>query len=244
MEYTQQNLLRVGDIIAEIAKTLASLKRQAQKAESYKRYRAEIRELELWVASHRWFELTGEQRVLREQLGAASASADGARVALRMREAELEAERLDLQLIEADVDSAQTASYEADNSVKLLESQIAHHGEQAAQLKEREHAAAADVKGIAEQRQIVCCHIGEIWHHYEILIHLIVLSELVQAGEDFVILFKRQPTVLHKFWMPAVIEVQRRQAAGKRFDQGVGTWVVAARGDVNIVLAQNLCQFF
>ena len=53
MEQTQQNLLRVGDIIGELEKTLASLKRQAQKAERYKSYREEIRELELWVASHR-----------------------------------------------------------------------------------------------------------------------------------------------------------------------------------------------
>ena len=33
MDYTQQNLLRVSDVIGEIQKTLASLKRQAQKAE-------------------------------------------------------------------------------------------------------------------------------------------------------------------------------------------------------------------
>jgi len=153
MEHTQNNLLRVSDIITEIQKTLASLKRQAQKAERYKRYRTEIRELELWIASHRWFELTAEHQVLRVQLGDASASADGARLALRMREAELEAERLNLQGVEADVDRAQTAAYEADNSVKLLESQIAHHGEQLGQLKEREQAAAADVDNIAQQRE-------------------------------------------------------------------------------------------
>ena len=35
MEQTQQNLLRVGDIVAEIERNLGSLKRQAAKAERY-----------------------------------------------------------------------------------------------------------------------------------------------------------------------------------------------------------------
>src|SRR5689334_11186651 len=67
MEYTQQNLLRINDVVRELESTLASLKRQAQKAERYKRYRAEIRDLELWIAAHRWLELTSGHKVARSQ---------------------------------------------------------------------------------------------------------------------------------------------------------------------------------
>ncbi|HEY8427765.1 MAG TPA: AAA family ATPase, partial [Sandaracinaceae bacterium] len=38
MEQTRQNLLRISDIIGEIEKSLVTLKRQAQKAERYKKY--------------------------------------------------------------------------------------------------------------------------------------------------------------------------------------------------------------
>jgi chromosome segregation protein len=51
MDQTRQNLLRVTDIIGELERSLASLKRQAQKAERYKRYKKEMRDLDLWVAS-------------------------------------------------------------------------------------------------------------------------------------------------------------------------------------------------
>lgn len=152
MEHTQQNLLRVSDIIQEIQKTLSSLKRQAQKAERYKRYRSEIRDLELWIATHRWFELTGEHRVLSEQLDAVSASADAARAALQAREAELEGERVVLQTRESDVEQAQTRAYEADNAVKLLESQIAHALEQRAHVQEQEAATERELASLGQQR--------------------------------------------------------------------------------------------
>src|SRR6185437_3059151 len=59
MELTQQNLLRVGDIVAEIDRSLASLKRQAAKAERFVAYRNELEDLQLHEASHRYLELAG-----------------------------------------------------------------------------------------------------------------------------------------------------------------------------------------
>jgi chromosome segregation protein len=153
MEYTQQNLLRVSDVIGELQNTLASLKRQAQKAERYKKYRAEIRDLELWVASHRWLELTTTHRVASSRLQEVEARVEGARAALRVREAELEAERLALQSTEDDLSRAQAKAYESDNAVRLLESEIQHHGQQLQALREREASAQREVEGLLGQRE-------------------------------------------------------------------------------------------
>ncbi|HKU41527.1 MAG TPA: chromosome segregation protein SMC [Polyangiales bacterium] len=153
MEQTQQNLLRVNDIIEEIQKTLASLKRQAQKAERYKRYREEIRDLELWLGAHRFLELHVTHNVLVKQMDHAVATAEGARAALRVREAELEAERVTLQSLESVVDKAQTKAYAADNAVRLLESQLAHHTQQLEQMREREASGQRELERLATQRQ-------------------------------------------------------------------------------------------
>jgi chromosome segregation protein len=59
MELTEQNLLRVGDIVAEIDRNLASLRRQAAKAERFVAYRNELEDLQLHEASHRYLELVG-----------------------------------------------------------------------------------------------------------------------------------------------------------------------------------------
>lgn len=153
MEQTQQNLVRVTDVINEIQKTLASLKRQAQKAERYKKYRAEIRDLELWVSAHRFMELTVTHRVLSAQMDRAVATAEGARMALRLREAELEVERSALAVLESVVDKAQTRAYGADNAVRLLETQIEHYLQQLAQVRERELSVEREIERLSTQRQ-------------------------------------------------------------------------------------------
>ncbi|MGQ0507877.1 MAG: chromosome segregation protein SMC, partial [Myxococcaceae bacterium] len=68
MEYTQQNLLRVTDIVSELKGRLDALQRQAKKAEKYKKLKAEMREIDLHSASHKYFELLAEKKVLAVRL--------------------------------------------------------------------------------------------------------------------------------------------------------------------------------
>ena len=63
MDQTRQNLLRVGDIVSEIQRSLASLKRQAAKAERYVAYRNELEDLILHEASHKLLEIIVRRQV-------------------------------------------------------------------------------------------------------------------------------------------------------------------------------------
>jgi chromosome segregation protein len=153
MDRTRQNLLRVGDIITEIEKTLASLKRQARKAERYKVYREEILELELWIASHRWLELTSAHRVLREQMEMIAEQIESSKSALQTREAEAEAGRVAMGEIEMALEKAQARAYELDNAVKLLESEINHHQNQIPVMAQSETAAKRESEELGQQRR-------------------------------------------------------------------------------------------
>ncbi|MDH3566257.1 MAG: chromosome segregation protein SMC, partial [Desulfobacteraceae bacterium] len=57
---TNQNILRVADIIAEINRQMAGLKRQARKAERYKRYQGRNKELDIYLTLHYYDEFTRE----------------------------------------------------------------------------------------------------------------------------------------------------------------------------------------
>ncbi|MFO7707164.1 MAG: AAA family ATPase, partial [Desulfobacterales bacterium] len=58
IDTTQQNLLRVADIILEIKRQMDSLKRQARKAELFSKYQRRARELDVRLASHQVDDLT------------------------------------------------------------------------------------------------------------------------------------------------------------------------------------------
>ncbi len=77
IEQTQQNLLRVSDVLSELEARVGNLRRQAQKAERYKRYRPELRDLDLWIASHRFLELEATRRVLEKRRGELGEQVDG-----------------------------------------------------------------------------------------------------------------------------------------------------------------------
>lgn len=58
VELTNQNLLRVNDILAEIKRQMASLKRQARKAEIYNSYQIRIKRLDVQLGVHYYDDFT------------------------------------------------------------------------------------------------------------------------------------------------------------------------------------------
>lgn len=153
MDQTRHNLVRVGDILQELERSLASLKRQAQKAERYQRYRDEVRDLELYVASFRYLELFNETRVIAGALTSASAAEQGQRLALKVREAELEAERTHVDALSSKVESCNTKAYELDNAVRVLEGQIQQLLERVQSLRDREQLAERELGELVGQRR-------------------------------------------------------------------------------------------
>ncbi|HEX5661030.1 MAG TPA: chromosome segregation protein SMC [Polyangiales bacterium] len=152
MDATRQNLLRITDILGELEKSLASLKRQAQKAERYKAYRDEQRDLELWIASHRYLELAVTRAATAQQHAQAHADTEDLRTGLITVETELEAERLELAQEELTVNEANERAHQLESRVKLLETQIKHNLERLAALRASEQAAERELAEIRTQR--------------------------------------------------------------------------------------------
>ncbi len=65
IDYTQQNLLRVGDIVHEVKRQMETLSQQAERAEEFKKLRAELRHLELIDSSRRYMTFT--QKLEKEE---------------------------------------------------------------------------------------------------------------------------------------------------------------------------------
>jgi chromosome segregation protein len=144
MELTQQNLLRVGDIVAEIERNVASLRRQAAKAERYVAYRSELEDLQLHEAAHKYLELVGWTKLEGGEVERLSLANDDARVDLGAREAELDAARLEAHAAEQVLDRAQSTSFGAENAVRAEEAAIERAKDRIVSLEHREQQARGE----------------------------------------------------------------------------------------------------
>ena len=70
MEATQQNLLRIQDIIAEVKRQIITLERQVKRAEEYKAIRKEVKEIEIRFALQEYAELSEKGEAARGYLKA------------------------------------------------------------------------------------------------------------------------------------------------------------------------------
>jgi chromosome segregation protein len=151
MELTTLNLLRVGDIIAEIERNLGSLKRQAAKAERYINYRGELEDLQLHEASHKFLELRGWIVLEESEVSRYTLEADEARTNLTAREAELEAVRQEAHNAEAGLEQANTTAFAADNEVRAEEAAIERARDRIETIRRREVQAEGELKEVADQ---------------------------------------------------------------------------------------------
>jgi chromosome segregation protein len=210
MEQTRLNLTRVHDILGELDKTLASLKRQAQKAERYKLYRDEQKDLELWVASHRFLEFTAMRSALSSRLEAAEAETAGLKAGMFVLEAELDAERLNLSGDERRVEEASSRAAKLESSVRVLEAQVKHNLERLAQLRHAEAAAERELGEIRAQRERAGAERTELEESLE------ALEEVALAEAD---VLERETEVLEQRKRSAQDADQAMSAARSRVSE-------------------------
>lgn len=124
LQSTEQNLLRLQDIVGELKRQIDSLQRQAQRAERYRHLKTQIEELDLWISSLQFQDLKTAadecQRIFQE---AQSQEIEG-ESSLSGLQAELETLRLSLVEAEKKVEVFQNEQYEKQNLVQKQELEI------------------------------------------------------------------------------------------------------------------------
>jgi chromosome segregation protein len=151
MEYTEQNLLRVGDILGELEKRLDALQRQARKAERYKALKAEMKEIELHLAAVRYLELQAYARQAATQVEAHAAEEQRLAQALTAGEEQLSTTRGQLTG-DAEVLRERTeVLLGLENQVKLDESQLEYMARDEAETQARIAEAQADAEALKGQ---------------------------------------------------------------------------------------------
>jgi len=124
MEATQQNLLRLSDVIGEIKRQMNSLNRQAKKAERFKAYREELRSFELGQAAQTCRALEAERSGIQSALQGIQDSELQATSEIREIEAVSEQIKVNLLDQERELNVHQERFAENDGAIKNRETEI------------------------------------------------------------------------------------------------------------------------
>jgi chromosome segregation protein len=153
LEASQQNLTRVDDIIFEVEKQRAALKRQAAKARRYKRLREELRRWEKVLFARRYRALAGEIESARARLSERRDAETAAAARLSAAEEQLARTRIDLAQAESQAGAVREAAHARELEIDRQQNHIAFNEQQLVDLGARSGEIADELAAIESRRE-------------------------------------------------------------------------------------------
>src|SRR5215469_16516473 len=154
LEATEQNLLRVADLVREVKRQIGSLQRQAGKARRYKQLSQELQHLDTQLARHQFDVLQNEIRErqaaaenLRNEIETSSGSV------LRCED-EIAQLRERLTDLEHQMGALQQRGLELKSEIERHESRIQFNEERLSELEAQNTKALAEINQAEERRHI------------------------------------------------------------------------------------------
>ncbi len=177
LERTQQNLLRVTDIVREIERQIRSMELQAKKAERYRALRTELKDQEL---SFSVLQRDGfQQEITRQegQLAAVENQLAENQAALRRKESENESVRLSLLEADEAIGVQQENVFQRRTQIQSDEQKCEFYRKDLAQLEQAESETRAALSILDERAKLLRQEIEELSKAQESFIQLSLFEE-------------------------------------------------------------------
>jgi chromosome segregation protein len=157
LDYTEANLLRVADIVAEVKRQMGSLQRQAAKAKRYQTLLEDTRTLDTHLAHKHFTDFSGEKSEAENHIRALSTQLDEIQARLRTAEEEAAITRETYHAIESAINQLRAQAQELRSQVQSAEGRIGFNKERAEELEGRirqnEEQIEASQRLLESQRQ-------------------------------------------------------------------------------------------
>lgn len=124
LQSTDQNLVRLQDIIGELKRQIDSLQRQAQRAERYRNIKNQIEDLELWLSSAQYVELARAAQAAQQIFDEAQSLELGSEADLSSMQSQLETLKLSVLEQEKEVEDRQAQFAHQQSLVQKKELEI------------------------------------------------------------------------------------------------------------------------
>src|SRR5688572_13628063 len=154
LEYTEQNLVRVADLIREVKRQIGSLQRQAGKAKRYKQISMELQHLDTQLARHQLDVLLGEIRGKQSAADSLRTEIETGSADVLRHEDEIGELRDQLSELEQEVSATQQRGLELKSELDRHESRIQFNEERLRELIDQNSKANTDITQAEERRRV------------------------------------------------------------------------------------------
>jgi chromosome segregation protein len=154
LEHTDQNLLRVADLIREVKRQIGSLQRQAGKARRYKALQVELQHLDTQLARHQFDVLQGEIKEREAKVAGLRDEIESASENVLRSENEIAQLRERLAEVEHEISQAQQRGLELKSQIERHEGRIQFNDERLRELEAQNSKALRDINE-AEERKLL-----------------------------------------------------------------------------------------
>src|SRR5436309_1315279 len=223
LDAARQNLVRVRDVMDEVKRQLASLERQAKKAQQYKALQTTKRDLSLVVVAAEYMARVAEGERLAAELGRLRDRAEAA----RLEQVRVAAERVDLMRHAGEL--------------REREAQLRRRAERLAVELGQAEAEAAGIDALraslAQARDVTRTELGELASERDRLATRLAADERRLAEAEAALANARVALAAHQSSLGALAALERARegyGAGVRavFDQGRATALAGVVGTV------------
>ncbi|BCX49162.1 chromosome partition protein Smc [Haloferula helveola] len=153
LEYTEANLLRVSDVLAEQERRMNSLKRQVSKARRYQTLAADVRILDTHLAHKRFVELGAECEELRTSIRSLEATEADLEHKMEPKEEAVADARLAARNFEGELAELRQELNEHRNSLASAEGRMAFNNERRSELEGRIGQNRDEIEATREKLQ-------------------------------------------------------------------------------------------
>jgi chromosome segregation protein len=153
LDHTEQNLLRVADLVGEVKRRIGSLQRQAGKAKRYKQIQTELQHLETQLARHDYDLLQSEIEQSQESRDSLQDQQESASSLVLQKEEEIRQVRSRLSELEAEIAASQQQGMELKGQMERHEGGIQFHQERVRELEQQHERVTEEIEQFGGRKQ-------------------------------------------------------------------------------------------